>query len=56
MIEEVTGVIQIQIQKMIDIDLTVEIVLEVGLEVEEELSRPLLIATRQTMTCLNVID
>ena len=41
---------------MIDKGLEVEIVLEVGLEVEEELSRPVLIATRQTMSCLTVID
>ena len=47
---EFIGVIQIQVQKMIDKDL------EVGLEVEEELSRPVLIAKRQTMSCLTVID
>ena len=56
MIEEVIGVIQIQVQKMIDIVLEVEIVLEVGLEVEEELSRPVLITTSQTMNCLTFID
>ena len=48
--------IQIQVQKMIDIGLEVEIVLEVGLEVEEDLSRPVLIATSQNMICLTVID
>ena len=53
---EVTGVIQTQAQKMIDKDLEVEIDLEVGLEVEEELSRPVFIATNQTMICLIVID
>ena len=56
MIEEVIGVIQIQVQKMIDIGLEVEIVLEIGLEVEEDLSRPVLIATSQNMSCLTVID
>ena len=57
-VEEVTGVIQTQAQKMIDKCLGVEIVLEVGLvlEVEGELSRPVFIATNQTMTCLIVID
>ena len=43
-------------QKMIDKGLEVGIVLEVGLEVEEELSRPVFIATSQTMNCLIVID
>ena len=55
-VEEVTEVIQIQAQKMIDKGLEVEIVLEVGLEVEEELSRTVFIATNQTMICLIVID
>ena len=55
-VEEVTGVIQIQAQKMIDKGLEEEIVLDIGLEVEEELSRPVFIATSQTMTCLIVID
>ena len=55
-VKEVIGVIQIQVQKMIDIGLEVEIVLEVGLEVEEELSRLVFIATSQTMNCLIVID
>ena len=54
MIEEVIEVIQIQVQKMIDIGLEVEIVLEVGLEVEGDLSKPVLIATSQTMICLIV--
>ena len=56
MVEEVIGVIQIQVQKMIDIGLEVEIVLEVGLEVEEEPSRPVLIAKNQNMSCLTVIN
>ena len=47
---------QVQVQRMIDIGLEVEIVLEVGLEVEEDLSKPVLIATSQTMICLTVID
>ena len=55
MIEEVIGVIQIQVQKMIAIGPEVEIVLEVGLEVEEDLSRPVLIATSQNMSCRTVI-
>ena len=41
---------------MIDIGPEVEIVQEVGLEVEEDLSRPVLIATSQNMSCLTVID
>ena len=41
---------------MIDKGLEVEIVLELGLEVEEELSRLVFIATNQTMICLIVID
>ena len=55
-IEEVIEVIQIQVQKMIDIGLEVETVLEVGPEVEGDLSKPVLIATSQTMTCLIVIS
>ena len=45
-LEEVIGVIQIQVQKMIDL----------GLEVEEELLRPVLIATSRTMYCLTVVN
>ena len=41
---------------MIDKGLEVGIVLEVDLEVEEELSRTVFIATNQTMICLIVID
>ena len=52
MIEEVIRVIQIQVWKMIDTGREVEIVLEVGLEV----SKPVLIATSQTMICLTVIN
>ena len=56
MIKEVIAVIQIQVQKkMIDIGLEVEIVLEVGIGVKEDLSRPVLIATSQNMSCLTVI-
>ena len=51
-VEEVIGVIRIQAQKMIDKGLEVEIVLEV----EEGLSRPVLIATNQTMNCFTVIN
>ena len=51
-LEEVIEMIQIQIQKMIhiiDIGLEVEILLEVNLEVEEDLSKPVLFATSQTI-------
>ena len=39
---------------IIDIGPEVEIVLEVGLEVEGDLAKLVLIATRQTMICLTV--
>ena len=55
-VEEVIGVIQTQVQKMIDIGLEVGIVLEVDLEVEEGLSRTVLTATNQIMIGLIVID
>ena len=58
-IEEVIEVIQIQVQKMIhivDIGPEVKIVLEVGLEVERDLAKLVLIATSQTMICLTVIS
>ena len=55
-IKEVIGVIQTQVQKMIDIGLEIGIVLEVDLEVEEGLSRTLLTATNQIMIGLIVID
>ena len=55
-LEEVIGVIQTQVQKMIDIGLEVGIVLEVDLEVEEGLSRTVLTATNQIMIGLIVID
>ena len=55
-VEEVIGVIQTQVQKMIDIGLEVGIVLEVDLEVEEGLSRTVLTATEQIMIGLIVID
>ena len=55
-VEEVIGVIQTQVQKMIDIGLEVGIVLEVDLEVEEGLSRTVLTAINQIMIGLIVID
>ena len=55
-VEEVIGVIQTKVQKMIDIGLEVGIVLEVDLEVEEGLSRTVLTATNQVMIGLIVID
>ena len=55
-VEEFTGVIKIQVQKMIDIGLEVGIVLEVGLEVKEGLSRTVLTATSQIMIGLIVMD
>ena len=55
-VEEVIGVIQTQVQKMIDIGLEVWIVLEVDLEVEEGLSRTVLTAINQIMIGLIVID
>ena len=51
--------IRIQVQTMIhDIDIgpEVEIILEVGLEVEGDLAKLVLIATSQTMICLIVIN
>ena len=53
-VEDITGVIQTQAQKMIDKGL--EVGIEVDLEVEEELSRTVFIATNQIMICLIVID
>ena len=53
-IEEVMEVIQIRVQKMIhiiDIGPEVEIILEVGLEVEGDLAKLVLIATSQIMIC-----
>ena len=55
-VEEVIGVIQTQVQKMIDIGLEVGIVLEVDLEVEEGLSRTVVTAINQIMIGLTVID
>ena len=55
-VEEVIGVDQTQVQKMIDVGLEVEIVLEVDLEVEEGLSRTVLTAINQIMIGLIVID
>ena len=55
-VEEAIGVIQTQVQKMIDIGLEVGIVLEVDLEVEEGLSRTVRTATNQIMIGLIVID
>ena len=55
-VEEVIGVIQTQVQKMIDIGLEVGIVIEVDLEVEEGLSRTVLTAINQIMIGLIVID
>ena len=55
-VEEVIGVIQTQVQKMIDIGLEVGIVLEVDLEVEEGLLRTVLTAIDQIMIGLIVID
>ena len=55
-VEEVIGVIQTQVQKMIDIGLEVGIILEVDLEVEEGLSRTVLTAINQIMIGLIVID
>ena len=55
-VEEVTGVIQTQVQNMINIGLEVGIVLGVDLEVEEGLSRTVLTATNQIMIGLFVTD
>ena len=55
-VEEVIGVIQIQVQKMIDIGLEVEMNLEVGLEVEGDQENPVLIATSPTMIFLTVTN
>ena len=55
-VEDIIGVIQTQVQKMIDIGLEVGIVLEVDLEVEEGLSRTVLTAINQIMIGLIVID
>ena len=50
----IIGVIQIQVQKMIDIGLGVEMNLEVGLEVGEDQENLVLIATSPTMIFLTV--
>ena len=50
----IIGVIQIQVQKMIDIGLGVEMNLEVGLEVREDQENLVLIATSPTMIFLTV--
>ena len=55
-VEEVIGVIQTQVQKMIDIGLEVGIVLELYLEVEEGLSRTVFTAINKIMIGLIVID
>ena len=55
-VEEVMGVIQTQVQKMIDIGLEVEMNLEVGLEVEGDQANPVLIATSPTMSFLTVTN
>ena len=55
-VEEVIGVIQTQVQKMIDIGLEVEMNLEVGLEVEGDQANPVLIATNPTMIFLTVTN
>ena len=53
-VEEVIGVIQTQVQKMIDIGLEVEMNLEVGLEVKGDQENPVLIVTSPTMIFLTV--
>ena len=55
-VEEVIGVIQAQVQKMLDIGLEVEMNLEVGLEVEGDQANPVLIATSPTMIFLTVTN
>ena len=55
-VEEVIGVIQTQVQKMIDIGLEVEMNLEVGLEVEGDQANPVLNATSPTMIFLTVTN
>ena len=55
-VEEVIGVTQTQVQKMIDIGLEVEMNLEVGLEVEGDQANPVLIATSPTMIFLTVTN
>ena len=55
-VEEVIGVIQTQVQKMIDIGLEVEMNLEVGLEVEGDQANPVLIVTSPTMIFLTVTN
>ena len=55
-VEEVIGVIQTQVQKMIDTGLEVEMNLEVGLEVEGDQANPVLIATSPTMIFLTVTN
>ena len=55
-VEEVIGVIQTQVQKMIDIGLEVKMNLEVGLEVEGDQANPVLIATSPTMIFLTVTN
>ena len=55
-VEEVIGVIQTQVQKMIDIGLEVEMNLEVGLEVEGDQANPVLITTSPAMIFLTVTN
>ena len=55
-VEEVIGVIQTQVQKMIDIGLEVEMNLEVGLEVEGDQANPVFTATSPTMIFLTVTN
>ena len=55
-VEEVIGVIQTQVQKMIDIGLEVEVNLEVDLEVEGDQANCVLIATSPTMIFLTVTN
>ena len=55
-VEEVIGVIQTQVQNMIDKGLEVEMTLEVGLEVEGDQANPVLIATSPTMIFLTVTN
>ena len=55
-VEEVIGVIQTQVQKMIDIGLEVEMNLEVGLEVEGYQANPVLIATSPILIFLTVTN
>ena len=55
-VEEVIGVIQTQVQKMIDIGLEVDVNLEVGLGVEGDQANPVLNATGPTMIFLTVTN